>query len=277
MTVYAASYDLENADLCPAGAAKLVEIHRKYEVPATFFCVGQVVEQRADDLKRIFDDDPLFDIQSHTYSHPALRTSPIQGPGVSIEELYIQVGRAADIIADVFGHRPIATRSGGGFYRGMQGEPDRLKVFVECGMKYISTDLRGPFDTIPSPFTMPYTYAADGFPELWELPTHGWHDNVLKWGGHPTMFPPIYPFAGRLDVVKTVQEDFEAAKPWVDYAVEQGLPYVGIVYHPWSVYKFDPDCGTIDLLLGYVKSLGLEVITYTELYRRLAAGEIKVG
>ncbi len=277
MTVYAASYDLENPDLCPPGAARLAAIHRKYEFPATFFCVGRVVEERGDELKRIFGDDSLFDLQSHTYSHPLLRDHQVHGPAIPLEQMWVEIGKAADIIADTFGRRPIGTRSGCGFKNGMQGEPERLAIIAECGMEYISTHLRGPYDTIPSPFTMPYTYVADGFPDLWELPTHGWHDNVLKWGGHPTMFPPIYPFAGRLDFVKTVQEDFEAAKPWVDYAVEQNLPYVGICFHPCSLYQFDPDCGTADLMLAYIKSIGLEVITYTELYRRVATGEIEVS
>ncbi len=271
MTVYAASYDLENEELCVAAAEKITAIHRKYEMPATFFCVGRVVEKRGEELRRIFGDDPLFDIQSHTYAHRMLRDHVVHGPAIPLEEMWVEIGRAADVIADVFGRRPVGTRSGCGFKDGMKGEPERLKIIVECGMKYISTHLRGPYETIPAPLTQPYTYADDGFPELWELPAHGWHDNVLKgFGGHPTMFPPIYPFAGRLEPVKNAQEDFEAAKPWIDYAVEQGMTFVGLCYHPWSLYRLDPECKTVDLLLAYLKSRGIEVVTYTQLYERLA-------
>lgn len=272
MTVYAASYDLENVDLCIPGAAKLAEVHRRYEMPATFFCVGSVVEKRGDELKRIFGGDPLFDLQSHTYYHRMLRDHLVHGPGIPVEELWVEVGKAADLLGDVFGTRPIGMRSGCGFEHGMKGEPERLKVIAGCGMEYISTQLRGPYETIPSPFRDAFTYADDGFPELWEFPTHGWHDNVLKGlTGHPTMFPGIYPFALPPKPVETPREDFEAAKPWVDYAIEQGLTYVGLCYHPWSLYQFDKECGTIDLMLAYAKGIGMEGVSYTELYRRAKA------
>ncbi len=271
MTVYAASYDLENMELCVPAAQELVRIHRKYSAPATFFCVGRVVEQRGEELRRIFDDDPLFDIQSHTYSHRMLRDHIIHGPAIPVEEMWTEIGKAADIIERVFGRRPIGTRSGCGFKEGMQGEPERLRIIVECGMKYISTHLRGPMETIPAPLTQPYTYADDGFPQLWELPAHGWHDNVLKgFSGHPTMFPPIYPFALPPGPVRNAQEDFEAAKPWIDYAVEQNLTFVGLCYHPWSLYRLDPQCKTIDLLLGYLHARGVKVVSYTELYEMVS-------
>jgi peptidoglycan/xylan/chitin deacetylase (PgdA/CDA1 family) len=269
MTVYAASYDLENVDLCIPGAAKLVEIHRKHEMPATFFCVASVVEKRGEELKAIFGDDPLIDVQSHTYYHRMLRDHLVHGPGIPVEELWVEVGKAADYIGEVFGTRPIGMRSGCGFEHGMKGEPERLKVIAACGMEYISTQLRGPYETIPSPFVDAYTYEADGFPEVWEFPTAGWHDNVLKgYGAHPTMFPGIYPFALPAGPVTNAREDFEAAKPWVDYAMEQGKAYVGLCYHPWSLYTLDPECGTIDLMLAYAKSIGMEGVSYTELYRR---------
>ncbi len=271
MTVYVAGYDLENVELAVPAARKLVEIHRKYEAPATFFCLARVVEEHGEELRKIFGNDPLFDIQSHTYTHRMLRDHKIHGPAIPLEEMYFEVGKAADLIGDVLGKRPIGMRSPCGFEHGMKGEPERLKIIVECGMKYISTQARGPQETIPAPLNQPFNYAEDGFPQLWELPAHGWHDNVLKgFTGHPTMFPPIYPFAGRLEPVRSPREDFEAAKPWIDYALEQKLTFVSLAYHPWSLYKLDPDCGTIDLLLPYIQSKGMEIITYTELYRRVS-------
>ena len=272
MTVYACAYDLENEDLCVPAATKLAEIHRKHGCPATFFCVGRVVEKRAAELRAVFADDPLFDLQSHTYAHRMLRDHIVHGPAIPVDEMWVEIGKAADVLAEEFGRRPIGTRSGCGFEFGMQGEPERLRIIAECGMEYISTHLRGPKETIPAPLTQPYTYADDGFPALWELPAHGWHDNVLKgFTGHPTMFPPIYPFAGRLEPVRDAREDFEAAQPWVDHAVAEGMTFVGLCYHPWSLYRLDPNCGTMDLLLGYLRARGIEVVTYTELYRRLAA------
>src|SRR4051812_5018327 len=51
---------------------KLVEVHRKYKIPATFFCQGSAILNREKGFRYFFEqvkNDPLFDIQDHSYSH----------------------------------------------------------------------------------------------------------------------------------------------------------------------------------------------------------------
>ncbi|MDH7571344.1 MAG: polysaccharide deacetylase family protein, partial [Armatimonadota bacterium] len=79
MTRYLFAYDLENAERCVAAAPTLVRLHEKYGIPATFFCLGRVLEQKGRELKAIFGDSPLFDLQSHTYAHRMLRDNQMHG------------------------------------------------------------------------------------------------------------------------------------------------------------------------------------------------------
>ncbi len=51
---------------------KAVEVHRKHEIPATYFCRGGAIDAREQEFRAFFDavrGDALFDIQDHSYSH----------------------------------------------------------------------------------------------------------------------------------------------------------------------------------------------------------------
>jgi peptidoglycan/xylan/chitin deacetylase (PgdA/CDA1 family) len=90
-TRYVVAYDLEDPNLCPKAAPRLVELHRRYEIPATFFVLGTVLERRGAELRVLFDDDPLFDLASHTYSHRPLKGRRVHGPGVDLDELEYEI------------------------------------------------------------------------------------------------------------------------------------------------------------------------------------------
>ena len=51
----------------------------------------------------------------------------------------------------------------------------------QAGYKYVSTLSWGAGFTLPAPLNQPFRYDEDGYPELWELPCHGWHENVVKY------------------------------------------------------------------------------------------------
>ena len=63
----------------PAGMAgfleKLVEVHRRDEIPVTMFCRGFTLENMRSEFEAFRQetrDDPLFDMQDHSYSHIGL-------------------------------------------------------------------------------------------------------------------------------------------------------------------------------------------------------------
>lgn len=272
---YIFHYDLENPDLCVKAAPVLARIHREHGVPATFFMVGRVLEQHGDTLKRVFGDDPLFDLQSHTYSHQMLRDNQMHGPGISLDELHREIGLGIEWVQRVFDRECIGTRSGCGFFKGFQGQPERLAVVAEYGVKYFSTDLRGPNDSIPSGLQQAYWYDAEGYPDMLEMPGHGWHDNVLKAQGGGSWlalpWPPYVPWGIPHRPPQTPEEECTVQMRWVDRASELGLDYLSLVNHPHSNYRMSEDCRTMSLMMEALAERGIATTTYTALYESYRA------
>ncbi len=277
MTVYVAAYDLEAEPRRSIPAAEAVAaIHRKHELPATFFVVARLLELAGDEYRRILDDE-LFDIQCHSYSHRRLKTTAEGVADQSEAVLSTEIDRAVEIIADVFGVRPIGFTTPGGFTDGLRGERAVLQRLRDAGIRYVRSDARGPNETIPAPPKQPYTYADDGFPELWELPPHDWHDNVLTWQTReniPAAWPPVLPWGLAPRPPRTSQEWFDVYRRGVDWMAARDMVHYMPTFHPWSIWGFDRGRG-LDMLLGYVKGIGMEVVTCTELYQRLSAAPEK--
>lgn len=279
---YVFHYDLENPDLCLKAAPVLAAIHRDRGVPATFFMLGRVLEQKGPELRAIFGDDPLFDVQSHTYAHQMLRDNRMHGPGVSLDELRREIALGREWVERVFERECLGIRSGCGFHKGFQGEPERLAIIAECGARYISTDLRGPVDSIPSGLQQAYWYDQEGQPQMLELPGHGWHDNVLKAPGASHWlclpWPPYMPWGVPHRPPQSPEEECEVQTRWIDRALADGLDYASLVYHPHSIYRMSEDCRIIRLLIDRLAERGVATTTYTDLYRGyLAAPDTAPG
>ncbi len=276
---YIFHYDLENPDLCLKAAPLIAAHHRERGIPATFFILGRVLELRGDDLKPILDD-PLFDLQTHTYQHQMLRDNKMHGAGVSLEELRRELSLGKDWLERVFERPCVGVRSGCGFYQGFQGEAQRLAVFAELGFQYMSTDLRGPCDSIPSGLQQAYWYDAEGFPQLLEMPGHGWHDNVLKALGNNQWlclpWPPMIPWGIPNRAPTTPEEEATVQTAWIDRARELDLDYLSLVYHPHSIYKMNKECATVPLLMDAVQARGITCTTYTALAQEYAAAPATV-
>ena len=274
MTKYIFHYDLENPDLCVKAAPVLVELHQRYNIPATFFMLGRVLEQKGNELCSLFSDDPLFDIQSHTYAHKMLKDSRMHGPGISVEEVRQEITLGKKWVEDVFARPCIGVRSGCGFLHGFQGEPERIAVLAEADIKYFSSDLRGPADSIPAGLVQAYWYDIEGFPELLEMPGHGWHDNVLKAKGGGTWlslpWPSVLSWGVPNRPPQTPEEEFAVQKVWIDRAVAEGLDYISLVYHPHSIYRMSTQCRTMELIMQYLQDVGMPTTTYSELYKYYA-------
>lgn len=269
MTRYVFHYDLES-DTCIKAAPVLVELHRKHDIPATFFLLGITLEKWGKELRAIFEDDPLFDLESHTYSHRMLKDNLMHGLGVSLEELKLEVKRGIQLVEDIFERPCIGVRTGCGFYNGFRGEKERLQVIWDCGVRFFSSDLRGPGDSIPAGLVQAYWYDEEGFPDLLELPGHGWHDNVLKEFGAPFRLMLPWPLVVQWGIpnrpVQTPEEEFEVQKVWIDRAITLNLDYISLVYHPHSIYRMSEDCRVIQLLMKYVLDRGMPTMTYRQLY-----------
>lgn len=289
MTRYIAAYDTE---LAPRGDAKappcveackaIVDVHRRHEMPATFFIVGRTLEATPDEFRRLLDD-PLFEIASHTYSHRMLRDNPFCGKAVGPEAIREEIFRGKEIVEKVFpGRECIGVRPGCSFVDGLRGAPDVLRWVSEAGYEYVSSVAWGPDYTLPAPLTQSFTYADDGFPNLREYPCHGWQENLLKgnnrifsdqWAEPRRLlaFPPLFPEAVPDGFVETPEEEFRLnSQFFIDRAHNEGLDYVTLIWHPWSLMLSDPDMKMLDMTFRHVRERGLTPTTFQEMHRQMS-------
>jgi peptidoglycan/xylan/chitin deacetylase (PgdA/CDA1 family) len=84
-----------------------IKIHREDKIPASFFCTGLTVNNRKEVFRDFYGEvknDPLFDIQNHSYNHIGLCKK--EGQGLSFEEISTDYQRAFELHHEVFGKRP---------------------------------------------------------------------------------------------------------------------------------------------------------------------------
>jgi len=272
-TAYIAAYDTESP-ACLQACRKIVEVHKRLRMPATFFITGKTLEANVKEYKELLAD-PLFEVASHTWSHKMLRANVFCGPAASPEEKREEVFRAKELIERVFERPCVGLRAACGFDNGLKGATDVLTLIREAGLKYVSSLLWGPDYSMPAPIQEPFHYGADGFADIWELPGHGWHENLLKnhngWGPRRlTLWPSPMPEAIPSRFIKTPKDEFEINRIFLNKARQAGKPHISLVWHPWSLYKFDPEMKMLELTFARARKLGLKPCTYADFLKRVA-------
>jgi len=272
-TRYIAAYDTESP-ACLAACRKIVKVHRRFEMPATFFILGKTLDANPAEYRELLDD-PLFEIATHTYSHRMLRDNEFCGPAISLEEKRQEILEGKDAVERVFERHCIGLRPGCGFDNGLIGELPVLELLREAGIQYVSSLLWGPDYSLPALLREPFNYKDEGFEEIWELPGHGWHENLLKdhngWGPRRlTLWPSPFPEAIAGGFCKIPKDEFEINKVFLDRAAENGKSFVSLIWHPWSLKKFDPDMKMLELTFTHARRLGFMPCTYAQLYQSVS-------
>jgi peptidoglycan/xylan/chitin deacetylase (PgdA/CDA1 family) len=272
-TRYIAAYDTESP-ACLAACRKIVEVHKCYDMPATFFILGKTLDANPAEYREILNH-PLFEVATHTYSHRMLRDNDFCGSAIPMDERRKEIFQGKESVERVFERPCIGLRPGCGFDNALRGEPAVLELLREAGIRYVSSLLWGPDYSLPALLTEPFNYKEDGFPDLWELPGHGWHENLLKdhngWGPRRlTLWPPPFPEAIPKAFCKTPKDEFEVNKVFLDRTYQTNKPFVSLIWHPWSLDKFDPDMKMLELTFTHVRRLGLKSCTYAQLYEHVS-------
>ena len=65
------SYEGEAKQTFLAGARAVADVHLQTQTPATFFIVAKLIDHCGPELRHILDQ-PDFDLQCHSYTHPDL-------------------------------------------------------------------------------------------------------------------------------------------------------------------------------------------------------------
>ena len=275
-TRYVAAYDTEQPEDCLSACRQIRSVHERFGFPATFFIVGKRLETEGKEYRALLGDDAPFEIASHTYSHRMLRDHPFCGPKVSDADRIHEITRGKELVEGTFERPCVGLRPGCGFADGLKGDPWLVRQVAEAGLGYVSSLAWGPETTVPALLEPPFPYVDDGCPHLWELPAHGWHENLLK--AHNLTdrpqrilaWPSPFPEAVVLSPIETPEEEFALNRIVIDRAVESGLPYVSLIWHPWSLHRFDPEMRMLEMTFSYVRDHGLEPTTFEAEWRRAA-------
>ncbi len=275
MTLYIPAYDVESP-ACLAGCRRIVEVHRSREMPATFFTTGEVLAADPDAYRDLLDD-PLFEVASHSYSHKSLRDHPFCGPAVAHEEAVREIEEGKAWVERVFRRRCAGFRPACGFPDGLRGAPELLEAVSGAGFLYVSSAAWDVDFSLPAPLREPFNYAPEGFPQLWELPANGWHENLLKdhnrFGPRRlTLWPPRMPEAIPSDFLTGPEEEFQVNRVFLEAAAEGRASFVSLVWHPWSLHRMDPQMEMLELTFDCARRLGLEPARYVDLYELVSDG-----
>jgi hypothetical protein len=273
--VFIPAYDTEHDGACLEACRKIARVHRDRGIPATFFIVGRLLQSAGRAFRELLDEPGLFEIASHTYSHMLLRDQPVAGRAVGPAAIHEEIFRGKQLVEDCFERPCLGMRPGCCFELGFRGLPEVLQEIASAGFRYVSSRAWGPHSTVPAPLVQAYNYAEEGFADLWEFPGHGWHENVLK--GHNAtpgrllLWPPLYPEQQFAGYVKTPEEEFSVHRFFVDRAVAERLEYVSLIWHPWSLAKFDPAMRMLGFLFDHVRRQGLAFSRFEDLWRKRAS------
>jgi hypothetical protein len=272
MTHFIAAYDTENP-ACLEACAKIRQVHERFHFPATFFIVGKRLEEDGSAYRRALGDCELFEIASHTYSHRMLRDHPFCGPAPELEERIKEICLGKQLVEDVFERPCLGLRPGCGFDDGLKSDPWLVDQVTAAGFRYISSLLWGPEYSLPAQMVRPFKYTSSNMTDLWELPGHGWHDNVLKAHNLTTKiqrlvaWPMPDPTLVPSGPVQTAEDEFSVNRRFIDRAIELDLPYISLIWHPWSLARFDPPMKMLELTFQYILDAGLTPVTFEQQYR----------
>lgn len=258
------SYTPERVAEFLAGVRAVAAVHQARGAPATFFLVAKMLALAGSDLRAILDD-PLFDIQCHTFTH--LNLIQLDEAG-DVAALRYELVDAKKVIEDSFGRPVIGMTAPGGYTDGFAGHPRILAILWEAGYRFVRSVAAGPHRTVPAPLNQPFWYARDGFSDLLELPSHAWHDNILT--GQPGLvaWPPVLPWPYPATMPVDAQGVYTAYAPGIDYASEHDLLYYLPIFHPWSIHRIDRQAGQVALLLDHARQK-MEMASCVQVYRHM--------
>jgi peptidoglycan/xylan/chitin deacetylase (PgdA/CDA1 family) len=236
-------------------------VHTELEAPGTLFVCGRTLLHSLPSLDAATASG-LLDVQQHTYSHVVFRdvVYAAQGGGTltlpesSALVLREELGITSELVQRYFGRPCVGLRTPFGYYRGLRGRPDLLGVVADAGLSYVSSWGRNEDNGNPSPLDVqPFGYAEEGYPRLLELPFQFWLDAIWfdthGWGDG-TGF----------------RKALEGA---IDEAAERDLVF-GACFHDWAVVAArEEQTGWIRGAIEYARRRGVEVLSYTDYWRRL--------
>ena len=232
------------------------------DAPASFFLVAKMLELAGPELRAILDN-PLFDIQCHSFTHPNLIAL-----GEDRATLQYELGDAKKLIEDTFGRAVTGLTAPGGYTDGFRGHPLILDVMWEAGYRYVRSVGKGQRTLCLRCWISPSGMRRMASRELLETPSHAWHDNILTGQPATVHWPPLLPWPYPTEMPRDAQGVYEAYAPGIDYCAQEGLLYYLPIFHPWSIYRIDNQAAQIGLLLDHARQK-MEFKSCSQIYQHI--------
>ncbi len=243
----------------------IVKIHTKKKSRFSIFVLGRMAEEPkvSDYLTYLSKTNKYADIQQHGYSHTLFKYHSLKGHPISLETMDKEISDTNVLIEEITGEKPKGIRAPIGFYRGFQGEKERLKILRKNGLKFISSDLRGPNDQYPAPwkdasnrYRQPYFYKREGYAEILEIPTQGTIDVRMKGISKSNKTKSL-----------TIEEELKYYISNIKFAFKNNLNY-STVFHPWAIAYNDKDLFILNNLLDYLVRKRIQTLSYIDIYKQ---------
>jgi|GEM_PF-4386292 len=248
---------------------RMKETAGREEISRTLFILGHYLEKCLDDvglntIREIFDkEDTLMDLQQHTYSHPVFRE--IYGRDnkevVSPENFVEDMKKGHQVVSEILDINLTGLRTPVGYPRDLSDLPVILEGLHRLGYRFVSSDLKTETGW-EGPLTqerLPHPYAAAGYTEIIETPSHGPLDVVFT-KEKALQFYQREPERGRQILDRYLTLLAEAGK----LASEAGSVSVCLCLHPWAAMEYDPDFELLLSLADAARKKGFGVITYKQ-------------
>ena len=263
--------------------ATILNVHRVRRAPVTVFVAGRVAEVEREGLLPAIDAaGDLADVNTATYRHArVLRKPPWSVPQPSDRLIAEEITRGAQAVREALGRPCRGVRPAEGAGAGFRGWAANLSAMRDAGLRWSSAYVRSTYgDTAPGDLCGPFRYADDGYPDLLELPAHGWPDAALKArrgadaGAQQRIVRWPSPFAYPDRLVEAPDEELAVHGATIAAARDAGLPYCCLAFDADSTVRpQDPQARVVDLLIDHAAAEGLALTTLDELAGRFAGAD----
>ena len=261
--------------------ATILKVHRACGQPATVFVSGRIAETGREVLLPAIDAaGDLADVNTATYRHArVLRKPPWSVPQPSDRLIAEEITRGALAVREALGRPCRGVRPAEGAGAGFRGWDANLSAMRDAGLRWSSAYVRSTYgDTAPGDLCGPFRYAGDGYPDLLELPAHGWPDTALKAradaGAQQRIVRWPSPFAYPDGLVETPEQELAAHGATIAAARNAGLPYCCLAFDADSTVRpQDPEARVVGMLIDHAAAQGLTLTTLDELAGRFAGAD----
>ena len=261
--------------------ATILKVHRACGQPATVFVSGRIAETGREVLLPAIDAaGDLADVNTATYRHArVLRKPPWSVPQPSDRLIAEEITRGALAVREALGRPCRGVRPAEGAGAGFRGWDANLSAMRDAGLRWSSAYVRSTYgDTAPGDLCGPFRYVGDGYPDLLELPAHGWPDTALKAradaGAQQRIVRWPSPFAYPDGLVETPEQELAAHGATIAAARNAGLPYCCLTFDADSTVRpQDPEARVVGMLIDHAAAQGLTLTTLDELAGRFAGAD----